>query len=169
MKFIALWEFDSDKLEKVSKLAETRVSTGTAKRHNLMDPHFARANKTGISLNLQSLKRHSERHIVIKSLDSALKDFDPEHETLAKTDTLYESLIYAVSILDLSEYEDFRTRYVAEFEMDVSINLIPTIWTVERFFSFWMRMVFLSVPKKYPQVKARFIEKIKESYPKIRL
>ena len=49
MKFIALWEFDSEKLEKVSKLAETRVSTGTAKRHNLMDPHFIANTSDGFS------------------------------------------------------------------------------------------------------------------------
>jgi len=49
MKYIAFWEFDSDKLEKVSKLAETRVSTGTAKRHNLMDPHFIANTSDGFS------------------------------------------------------------------------------------------------------------------------
>ena len=49
MKFIAFWEFDLDKAEKVTKLVEQRVSSGTAKRHNLMDPHLIGNTSEGIS------------------------------------------------------------------------------------------------------------------------
>jgi hypothetical protein len=49
MKFIAFWEFEPEKVEKVSKLVEQRVSTGTAKRHNLMDPHFIGNTSEGFS------------------------------------------------------------------------------------------------------------------------
>ena len=49
MKYIAFWKFDPDKTEQITKTLNQRVSTETAKRHNLMDPHFISNTYDGFS------------------------------------------------------------------------------------------------------------------------
>ena len=120
-------------------------------------------------VSIQAIRRHFARHVMDNSLDSALEGFNPERETLAKTDQLLESLVYGLTILTPDEYEDFMTRYLAELEMDTSGKMSLPVTTVERFSDFYLEIVLHSVPQKFPQVKTRFIEKIKEIYPKIRL
>ena len=120
-------------------------------------------------VSIQSIRRHYARHVMDDSLDTALEGFNPEKETLAKTDQLVDSLMYALTILTADEYEDFMSYYRAKLEDDVSRNMSLPITTIERFSDFYLGLVLFSVPQKYPQIKARFIEKIKESYPKIQL
>ncbi len=125
--------------------------------------------KSGIKCpSLQSLRRHKNRHILPSGFDSALSDFDPEHETLAHSDNLYESLIYALTPLSADEYDKVLAHYQAKLDLGNS-DINSPIWTVERFYKAWCKIINEAVPKQAQLVNQRLLESIKKSYPKIQI